>query len=49
MARPMFDSQVLVKRNKSVFEFYLNFKLKVCKLQAFVTKTHPKNEKTSPD
>ena len=48
--RPIFNSQVLIKRNESVFEFYLNFKLKACKLQAFLTKkTQKKDKKTSSD
>ena len=42
---PIFDYQVLVKRKESVFDFYLNFKLKACKPQEFHTKNQHKKTK----
>ena len=41
----MFNSQVLIRGNESVFEFYVNLKLKACKLHAFLTKNPPKIRK----
>ena len=37
-------------RNESVFKFYLNFKLKACKLQVFLAKnTKKQQQEKSPD